>query len=471
MRVIVLIIISSVLFLILLGLRGLCEPDEGRYAEIAREMVESGDWLTPRLNYIKHFHKPPLVYWLVSSSLLFLGMGEFAARLSVALLGIFGLVITYLLSIRMGRDKKASFLSALVLATTMQYFIWTQVLSSDMVFSFFMLVAFYGFWTKGYVFYLGIALGFMTKGPVAVIISGLVIGIYTLITREKIFRMKQFLIGLVLFLAIVSPWFIYVCLKNPGLFKYFMFYQSLDRMFTSLHGRTGNIFYFIPVVIIGGLPWLLFLPWALRALKDRVGLPRPVQGQGLFLLLWIFVPIIFFSFSGSKLPGYILPIYPALAIIIGSYLGEKKFYRLFSAICVLSCIVYLAGTGVMPRFEEKLGDNLSIRKPADIINKYGSRKDRVINFRCFLQGLPFYLERRIILVEKTRETQFEEDKDALKEYLFPSAEEFFSRLKSDERIWCFSKRKDYPDLLKISPVPLYEVWEGSEYILISNYEI
>lgn len=449
MRIFVIIIVGAILFLSLLGLRGLCEPDEGRYAEISREMLEGGDWLTPRLNYIKHFHKPPLVYWLVSISFISFGMNEFTARLPAAVLGIFGLVITYHLSIRMGRDKAASFFSSLILATTLQYFSWTQVLSSDMVFSFFILLAFYGFWTKSYLFYPGIALAFLTKGPVAIIIPGLVIGVYMLITKEKIFNVLK---GIILVLVIASPWFIYVCVKNPGLFRYFVFFQSLGRLFTDVHGRSGNILYFIPVVLIGGLPWIVFLPWALRA-KDRVSL---------FLLLWIILPIVFFSISGSKLPGYVLPVYPAIAIVAGNYLKGKRLYNLIFIVCV----IYLAGTVIISKNEERLGGNLSIRRPAGIIKEYGSLLDKAINFRCFLQGLPFYLKKRIILVEKNREVQFEEDKDVLKDYLVSNID-----IRDNERFWCFTKVEDYSDLLKNSPTALYEIWRGSDYILVSNHEI
>lgn len=458
MKIIFLIIIGLVLFFSFLGLRGLCEPDEGRYAEISREMINSGDWLTPRLNHIKHFHKPPLVYWFVSSSFLFLGVSEFTARLPVALLGILGLVITYLLSICLGYDKKNSFFSGLILASTLQYFAWIQVLTSDMVFSVFVLLAFYGFWKRNYLFYLGLALAFMVKGPAAVIIPALVIGIYAMFIKERIFNRGQFLKGIALFLLIVCPWFVYVCIKNPGLFNYFVFFQSLNRMFTEVHGRHGNIFYFIPVVILGGLPWIIFIPWAVK-LKDKVNL---------FLFLWIIVPVVFFSFSGSKLPGYILPVYPALAIIIGRYLGEKKLYKIFYILFITASIINLAGTNIIAGFSEKLGNNLSIRKPAEIIKKYASPVDKVINFRCFLQGLPFYLEKRVILVEKEREIQFEEDIAEHKAYLVPDINDLFSNLKSDEMIWIFTKENDRQDLLKNCPFSLYKVWEESGYILLTN---
>jgi 4-amino-4-deoxy-L-arabinose transferase-like glycosyltransferase len=464
-KILYLIIICLLLFFSLLGLRGLCEPDEGRYAEISREIIESGDWLTPRLNYIKHFHKPPLVYWCTALSFLIFGENEFSARFPITLMGLIGVLLVYSFSQKMGLDRKTSFFSSIVLATTFQYFVWTQILSSDMVFSVFLLLAFYGFWTRTYLFYVGMAIAFMVKGPVAVIIPFLVIGLYLLISKEKYgYGKARIFKGIALFFLITTPWFIYVCVKNRDLFNYFIFYQSLERVFTSVHGRGSSIFYYIPIVFLGGMPWIVFLPFVFKRfnIKDK---------QVLFLALWFIVPLVFFSFSRSKLPGYILPVLPSMALLVGRYLALKNLFKLSYMIFGTFGIIYLIGIGILPKYEESFGDNFSTRKPAAIIKKYASESDKIINFRCFLQGLPFYVNKRVILVQKKRETQFEENNDSFKGYFYEDMKSFSEDLKNGERFWCFCKQKDYEDMVKLSPLQLYEIWESNKYVLVSNKPI
>lgn len=472
--VFLIIAIGTVLYLSLLGLRGLCEPDEGRYAEISREMIEKKDFLQPRLNYIKHFHKPPLAYWLVVSSFYMFGMNEFTARFPVAVLAIGGLVITFFFALLVGRNRKCAFVSAMVMATSFQYFVWSQVLSSDMIFSFFVYLSLFGFWScyRGhknaiYVFYLGMAFAFMVKGPVAVIIPFLIIIVYAWWAKEwGLFRQIKLLPGVILFLILVSPWFICVCLKNPGLFRYFLFNQSLGRFLTTTHGREGNVLYFVPILLIGFLPWLWFLPGALKKLRPTKRTDKPL----LFLFVWAAVPVLFFSLSGSKLPGYILPIYPALAILVGTYIYEKGYFRSFVILCISASIVYLAGTAFLPKIEDRLDSNLSIRRIAQYIKEQSLPEDKIVNFRCFLQGLPFYLEKRVILMEEEREIQFEENMDLHKDYMFSSIDEFPELVREDERIWCFSTVEDYEELQEKAPLALKKLWQASRYVLVSNYE-
>ncbi len=457
-----LLLITGVLFLSFLGLRGLCEPDEGRYAEIAREMTESGDYFTPRLNYIKHFHKPPLAYWLVAASFNVFGQNEFTARLPVALLGIGGVLICYFFARRLGLSATGAWWSALVLATSLQYFIWTQVLASDMFFSFFLFLALAGLSSVLlgkesrliYLFYLGMGLAFLVKGPVAVIIPFLVLLVYVVLTREwGLFKRLKIFPGLCIFLLIAVPWFVYVCRQNPGLWNYFVFYQSVQRLLTTAHGRKGGLLYFIPVLLLGGLPWIVFLP---AAIKRSLSFDKRIK---LFLLLWIIVPLVFFSLSRSKLPGYILPVYPALAVLIGGYIQQRTGRRVFALIAIISAVLYLGVIMVLPKFEERLGNNLSIRRPAQMIISERQAGDKIVNFRCFFQGLPFYLQEEVILVEEGRETQFEG---------LLSAEYTLAELNDGGRFWCFTPVDDFAEIKEKGEIPTNIVWEASDYVLFTN---
>ena len=466
------VLIGILLFVIPLGFRGLCEPDEGRYAEIAREMIEIENFSEPQLNYIKHFHKPPLVYWLVATSFSIFGINEFTARLPIAIIAILGLFIVFFLAINMGKSKQIAYFSSLILATSIQYFVWSQVLSSDMVFSFFIYLSILGFWigylkksNYMYLLYVGLAFAFLVKGPVALVIVFSIIVIYSLVSKEFIiFKRLKALKGLLLFLLIVSPWFIYVCIKNPGLSKYLILDQTFDRLFTDKHGRDGHMLYFIPVLAIGLLPWIMFLPkivmkyWSFKE-KGK---------ENLFLFLWIVIPLLFFSFSSSKLPGYILPIYPPLAILIASYICEKGYYKIFTVVMASISVILLVGALSLPFYEEDLKGNLSIRKAAKYINENSTPEDIIVNYKCFLQGLPFYVKKRVVLVEKRRETNFNKDSEELSKYLFKDIGDFWDHVDRKNKIWIFCKKKDYKDLINNSPIKLNKKWEKSEFVLTTN---
>ena len=471
--ILVLIVIGSLLTLSFLGKRGLCEPDEGRYASIAREMLESGDYLTPRLNYIKHFHKPPLAYWMITLSYVSFGMDEFTARLPVALLGIGGMLITFILAKHMGHSNLCSFVSSLILLTSVQYYAWTQILSSDMIFSFFIYLAILGLWfgiigkdsKMIYLLYAGLSFAFLVKGPVAIILLLFIFLVYTLVTRDySLFKKLRFARGFIIFIVLTSPWFVYECMVNPGLFKYFIFYQSLSRLLSTTHGRDGSLLYFLPVFLAGFMPWIVFLPNAVRGkikfsnLKHR--LISDSDKPWIFLIIWLIVPFLFFSLSKSQLSGYILPIYPAAAILVGNYLCEKKLFKSFTVIAITTSVIYLIILSIVPKYEERLGSNLSIRKPAEYIIKNMAYDDKIINYKCFLEGLPFYLKRNIVLVDKKRETQFEDK--------YQKIDSLSPLLLGDQRIWCFTKIKHFNRLLESSLIPLHEVWRSKKYILFTN---
>lgn len=317
-------------FSLFLGNRPFATPDEGRYVEIPREMVASGDYITPRLNGVKYFEKPPLFYWVQAASIRLLGMNEWAMRLGCLFFGTLGCVGTYLFGRRFYGISTGT-AACLILATSPLYYALSRLIILDMavttlvtlsLFSFLMAVHTSAgrhrrFWAWG--FYSCSALAVLTKGLMALAISGPVILIWALSTgRWKDLWPAYLPSGTLLFLMIAAPWHILASLYNPEFaYKYFIVEHFL-RYTTSMHLRTQPLWFFIPVMLVGFFPWVSLL-WG--AIRNGLKFPHTKQHQDvtLFLLIWAGWTFGFFSLSNSKLIPYILPCLPPLALILGSY--------------------------------------------------------------------------------------------------------------------------------------------------------
>ncbi|MBN1520943.1 MAG: glycosyltransferase family 39 protein [Candidatus Aureabacteria bacterium] len=333
------IFLSAFLFFFRLGEVGLFEPDEGRYAEIPREMCAENDFIVPRLNGVLYFEKPPLVYWMTSLSFALLGQSEFSARFSTALPGLVVVLLTYALARKMYGKRCAAF-SALVLLASLEYFFIARLLVLDMPLTLFMTLGFASFYfylfsEKAkkiwlFVFYFSLAMGVLTKGPVAFVLPAGVIFLFSLLTGNgrKAFLDKAHLAGLALFFAVASPWFFLVTWREPSFFRFFFIHEHLVRFLTSEHGRAEPFYYFFVILLVGFLPWVIYLvPSAMRYLKvfPASSLKKSENQPFFFLFLWAVMIVGFFSLSGSKLPAYILPIYPAMAIMAGKIMEDSSF--------------------------------------------------------------------------------------------------------------------------------------------------
>ena len=314
-----------------LGAYGLLEPDEGRYSEIPREMIETGDFVTPRLNYVKYFEKPALHYWLTAASQKVFGETEFAGRFWPAVLALGSVAVAWATSRRM-HGGQAAYYSSAVLGASLLHFAIGRINIIDMTLSFFMTLSFAGLWfalkedsRRGLMlFYAGMALAVLSKGLVGVVLPGGVLVAYSLITRD-ISPLKRAINrrGIVLFLILTVPWFFEVCRRNPDFFRFFFIQEHFLRYATRMHGRYEPAWFFIPILIVGFFPWAGLLPGAILS-----ALPRPLRALGrekrdeLYLLLWFGVIFVFFSLSSSKLIPYIVPALPPMAMLMGSYLAR-----------------------------------------------------------------------------------------------------------------------------------------------------
>jgi 4-amino-4-deoxy-L-arabinose transferase-like glycosyltransferase len=330
---VVLALLIGLFFALLLGSRPLSVPDEGRYAEIPREMVVTGDWITPRLNGVKYFEKPPLVYWLTALSIKLFGLSEWSVRFVPACFALLGCLSVYMAATRLF-NRRVGILSALVLATTLLYYALSRIVILDMPVTALLTLSLFAFLIAlrepaggkrralFYVFYAGCGLTMLTKGLIGVVIPGMIIFVWMLVMNQwSILRSLYLPSGIALFLLIAAPWHILVQRANPEFFHFYFVHEHFERYLTKVHARYKPFWFFIPVLVGGLFPWSAFLVQAIRQALPRWR-DRHLHRETVFLLLWAGLVFVFFSASSSKLMPYILPVFPPLALIIGKYLAD-----------------------------------------------------------------------------------------------------------------------------------------------------
>jgi 4-amino-4-deoxy-L-arabinose transferase-like glycosyltransferase len=322
----VLLAAFGTLFFQFLGRLPLIDPDEGRYIEIPREMLARGDFITPMLNQVKYFEKPPLHYWLNALSLSVFGENEFAARFAGTLCGLLTVLLVYYLG-RQLMGRRSGLYAAILLGTAGGFLVQSRINFTDMTLTFFLSAAFACFALAErdgeahkaryyYLFYLFMALAVLAKGLIGIVLPGAVIFIYLLCTRRwGMLREMRLVSGGALFLLVSAPWFVLVSLKNPEFPQFFFIHEHFQRFLTKVHHRYQPLWFFLPVLLGTMLPWSPFIPAALK----RGWRERSSRTQTLFLLLWALVIFAFFSKSSSKLVPYILPVFPPLALLIGNW--------------------------------------------------------------------------------------------------------------------------------------------------------
>lgn len=320
------------LYLAHLGSYHLMDPDEGRYNQIPREMLLSGDFITPHLNGVEYFEKPAFQYWFTAIMMKIFGVTEFAGRILPALsaigcVGLVGFLGTMMYS------RKVGLLASAILATSCLNLIVASINILDMALTLFMtacMVFFYAFertekkkWLVA--FYIAMGFGVLTKGLVAIILPFGILFWYTILTkRPRLFLKLFYLPGILAFLIVTIPWFYLVCQANHDFFYFFFVREHFLRFTTKMHDRFQPWWFFIPFVIIGMLPWTGFL----LSLFSKKGVIRKTTSQRnrfdiIFLLLWFFIIFIFYSISDSKLVPYIMPCWMPLAILIAASI--KRF--------------------------------------------------------------------------------------------------------------------------------------------------
>ncbi len=527
------------LFFILLGVRPLWVPDEGRYAEIIREMLNSGNLVTPYLNGIKYFEKPPLFYWLGSIAVKLIGLNIWSIRSINALLGLLGCLITYWTGYRL-YNRRLGLFAAFILGTSTLYFVMTEMISLDLTITFFLTFCLYSFLLATQesnagkrLFYISLSAAaagcaVLTKGLIGILFPGLIIGIWLSLSKQwRVLKQLYLPSSLLIFLIIVIPWHLLVQKQNPEFFYFYFIEQQFLRYTTLNIGHYQPVWYFIPILIIGFFPWVVFLP---QMFYQNFVNRKNLTTVNLFFLTWIVFIFIFFSFSKSKLIPYILPIFPALAMLTANYLVTIKERCLGIAIGSVTLVIFsiiiaslfyyysrhatlpdpshtkifltLAGIililgnsyGAYILFQKKrlmaiyliiattwlflfttlmaipAIDTRSIRSLAQYLKPLLKTQDVIITYNQYFQDLPFYLERRVVILNWQNELTFGMQHQNTQGWMIDNRD-FWQYWNSSKLIYVIMSKDEYGQFkknhLQIHPHLLAETMTN---VLISNQQ-
>lgn len=326
-----------------LGVMGFVGPDEPRYAWIARDMMESGDWVTPRLYGKPWFEKPPLLYWAAGHCFKWFGVREATARLPSAVSALLATLAVAWLALRRFGAETARW-ALLLLPTTVGMIGFSHAAATDMPFSAMLTIAMVcaavilGLtrdknapilprtpWLALVLFGLALGLAVLAKGPAAIVLSGGAVVFWTLLTtrwRDALRLVHP--VAIFSFFATALPWYVLCARRNPGFLRVFIIEHNFNRYLTPEFQHVRPFWFYVPVLLVALLPWTALFLWSMVYGVARVLQTRRAKESTLLLASWAGFCIAFFSISQSKLPGYILPALPAIVLLLAHWLTAME---------------------------------------------------------------------------------------------------------------------------------------------------
>lgn len=523
-----------------LDARHLLRTDEGRYAEIAREMFASGDWVTIRYNGLKYFEKPPFHLWMTALAYETFGVGAWQARLWGAICGAVGLALTVLVAHRY-QGPRVALLSGLVLLAMPYWNIGSHVNTLDTSLSGALTATLAGLLLaqhpqadgatrRRWMWFAwgSAAVAVLTKGLIGIVLPGLALVVYSLWTRDfRLWRRLHIVSGSVLLLAIAAPWFWLVSQRNPEFARFFFIHEHFERYASTVHHRQGPWWYFVPLLLVAFLPWTGLWP-AIVARVHRSPRNAGLQPERL-LAAWAVSIFVFFSLSGSKLPGYIEPMMPALALLGGAVLAElsaaawtrmligavvvvaiataasshvprlasdstpRELLRTYEPWLVAASLLLLAGAGLALVLQRRGWQTTSITVYAltmfagvtialvghETLGRSNSGIDLVPAMQARLtpempiygvklldHTLPFYLGRTLVMVESPDELEFGTRQEPAK--WLPTLEAFRERWRNGPRALAVMRHDTYSQL-KQQGLPMFDVGRDRYRVVVANF--
>ena len=405
-----------------LGLYPLYDPSESRYAEMGRKMLETKNWVTPLIDYsVPFWGKPPMTVWLTASSLWMGGINDFSARLPSFLLSIGVLWIIYHLA-KVQRGVEYAKVAVIMLASTVSFFVMAGTVAMDVCMSFGIALAIASFWLAlrddgkaywGYLFFIGLSVGLLAKGPISIVLSGISLGLWTVMTGEwkRVWQRVPWIKGTLLMLVISVPWFLIAEHKTPGFLEYFLVGEHWKRFTESgwqgdLYGNghaqpRGKIWLYW---LGAAFPWsLLFLKAVITALMQKKPLELLMSGDGwrLYCLLWMIAPLMFFTFSANIIWTYPLPGLPGFALLLADWFPLRSKYKTALALCVP-----LGFFGLVAAYHYPDADFFRSQKPlVQAYDRLALADERLIYLNERPYSAQFYKQGQVVLVTGITELQ------------------------------------------------------------------
>lgn len=512
---------------------GLIEPDEARYAAVGSAMLRDGDFVTPRFNGFVYLDKPPALHWLTALSFAVLGPSEFAARLFPMLAAAATVALVYAFG-RQAFGHRAGLCAALVLASCIMWFAVGRVVRYDALLALAITATICWAWhgsqggprsRRSYVLAsVAAALGVLVKGPVAVALPVVIVVVYLAVTRRlPVLLDVPWHLCVGAFVLVAVPWFVLCERANPGALRFFLFHENLARA----AGKTDAThwepwWYFLAIMAVGSVPWTLLVPGAVVRGCRRQAEEETQRRASILLVVWLIVVVGLFSIPKVKLPPYVLPAMPALALLLGRYVSE--FRRLpyaaaltgvgfvggavalqalgaeptadagvpvmpilpLAAACVLvgglgalfaaalrrpiaAAASIAAGALLMYHFVD-WGATMLAKPPSNrtavmALARHRNPGERVVCYGELSRGAVFYLDERVTLIGNAPgEYDFPANERAVAEWVRPTEEtdEFFAQSPS---MIGLSRLRDWQDLLEHAPGRVEELERVGKHVI------